>query len=75
DEQTNDEDNDEDSHWMNVKGDEIDDEGTNEEDDTNELYRDVNINLEGQDIQMANVQTTQVIEDTHVTLTPVNPEG
>nr|GEW43414.1 hypothetical protein [Tanacetum cinerariifolium] len=27
------------------------------------------------DIQMADVQTIQVIEDTHVTLTPVNPEG
>nr|GEV06701.1 hypothetical protein [Tanacetum cinerariifolium] len=27
------------------------------------------------DIQIEDVQTTQVIEDTHVTLTPVNPEG
>nr|GEV53416.1 hypothetical protein [Tanacetum cinerariifolium] len=60
DEKSNDEDNDEDSHGMNVEGDEIDDEGANEEDDVNELYRDVNINLEGQDIQMADVQTTQV---------------
>nr|GFD02406.1 hypothetical protein [Tanacetum cinerariifolium] len=38
-------------------------------------YRDVNINLEGRDVQMADVQTTQVIKDTHMTLTPVNPEG
>nr|GFB04767.1 hypothetical protein [Tanacetum cinerariifolium] len=52
-----------------------DDEGANKEDGANELYRDVNINLEGRDIQMENVQTTQVIEDTHVTLTLVNPEG
>nr|GEY36599.1 hypothetical protein [Tanacetum cinerariifolium] len=66
-----DEDNDEDSHGMNVKR----DEGVNEEDEANELYRDVNINLEDQDIQMEYVQTTQVIEDTHVTLTLVNPEG
>nr|GEU94253.1 hypothetical protein [Tanacetum cinerariifolium] len=29
----------------------------------------------GRDIQMADVHTTQVIEDTHVTLTPVNPDG
>nr|GEX34672.1 hypothetical protein [Tanacetum cinerariifolium] len=41
------EDNDDDSHGMNVEGDELDDEGENEEDDGNELYRDVNINLEG----------------------------
>nr|GEW64401.1 hypothetical protein [Tanacetum cinerariifolium] len=65
---------DEASHGMNVKGEELDDKGENEEDDGNELYRDVNINLEGQDIQMEDVQTTQVIEDTHVTLTPVNPK-
>nr|GFD40616.1 hypothetical protein [Tanacetum cinerariifolium] len=43
-ENTDDEDNDEDSHGMNVEG----DEGANEEDKANELYRDVNINLEGQ---------------------------
>nr|GFA87789.1 hypothetical protein [Tanacetum cinerariifolium] len=49
--------------------------GANEEDDADELYRDMNINLEGQNIQMADVQTTQVIKDTHVTLTPVNLEG
>nr|GEU57890.1 hypothetical protein [Tanacetum cinerariifolium] len=66
-----DKDNDEDSHFMNVEG----DEGANEVDEANELYRDVNINLEGRDVQMADVQTTQVIKDTHVTLTPVNPEG
>nr|GFA14527.1 hypothetical protein [Tanacetum cinerariifolium] len=60
---------DEDSHGMNVEG----DEGSNEKDEANELYRDVNINLEGRDIQMVDVQKTQVIEDNHVT--PVNPEG
>nr|GEX68609.1 hypothetical protein [Tanacetum cinerariifolium] len=48
DDKTDDEDNDEDSHGINVKGDEMDDEGENEEDYANELYRDVNINLEGQ---------------------------
>nr|GEW97878.1 hypothetical protein [Tanacetum cinerariifolium] len=39
----------------------------------------VNINLEGRDTKMTDAsrtiaQTTQVIEDTHVTITPVNPE-
>ncbi|GKB99965.1 hypothetical protein Tco_0986102 [Tanacetum coccineum] len=41
---------------------------------------DVNVNLEGRDTEMTNalrtiVQTTQVIEDTHVIITPVNPKG
>nr|GEV48680.1 RNA-directed DNA polymerase, eukaryota [Tanacetum cinerariifolium] len=45
-------------------------ENTNDDDDSH----DVNIDQEGRDIQMADVQTTQEIEDTHVTLTPVNPE-
>nr|GEY95275.1 hypothetical protein [Tanacetum cinerariifolium] len=64
-------DNDEDSHGMNVKG----DKGANEEDEAYKLYRDVNINLTGRDVQMVDVQTTQVIKDTHVTLTLLNPEG
>ncbi|GJX59577.1 hypothetical protein Tco_0290967 [Tanacetum coccineum] len=43
------------------------------------MYNDVNINLEGRDTKMtdallANVQTTQVIEDTHVIITAVTPE-
>nr|GEY45650.1 hypothetical protein [Tanacetum cinerariifolium] len=46
-----------------------------EEDDDDELYRDVNINLEGRDVQMTDVHTTQEFENTHVTLTPVNPDG
>nr|GEV74878.1 retrovirus-related Pol polyprotein from transposon TNT 1-94 [Tanacetum cinerariifolium] len=49
-------------------------EGLNADDDE-ELYRDVNINLEGRNIQMKDVHTTQVLEDTHVTLTSVNPDG
>nr|GEV29821.1 hypothetical protein [Tanacetum cinerariifolium] len=50
-------------------------EGQDAEDDDDELYRDVNVNLEGRDVQMTDVQTTQEFEDTHVTLTPVNPDG
>nr|GFD26323.1 hypothetical protein [Tanacetum cinerariifolium] len=50
-------------------------EGQDVEDDKDELYRDVNINLEGRDVQMRNVHTTQEFKDTHVTLTLVNPDG
>ncbi|GKE36053.1 hypothetical protein Tco_1455375 [Tanacetum coccineum] len=59
-----------------VKGEELNEEKTNEEDEVNELYRDVNINLERRDTEMtdANVQATQVIEDTHVIITVVTPE-
>nr|GFB54114.1 hypothetical protein [Tanacetum cinerariifolium] len=44
-------------------------EGYNEEEEEDELYRDVNIN-QGRGIQM-----TQEVEDSNVTLTPVNPDG
>nr|GFC33073.1 hypothetical protein [Tanacetum cinerariifolium] len=44
-------------------------EGHDEEEEEDELYRHVNINL-GRVIQ-----TTQEFEDSHVTLTPVNPDG
>nr|GEY40172.1 hypothetical protein [Tanacetum cinerariifolium] len=79
-ENTDDEDNDEDSHGMNVEGNKLDDEGVNKEDDGNELYRNMNINLEGRNIQMTDNQqtnflTTQEIKDTHVIITLVNPEG
>nr|GFC85669.1 hypothetical protein [Tanacetum cinerariifolium] len=40
-----------------------------QEEDAKELYRDVNIN------QARGLQVTQNVEDTHVTLTPVNPDG
>nr|GEX39356.1 hypothetical protein [Tanacetum cinerariifolium] len=74
-ESTNDEDNDEEIQGVNVEEGELD-----KEDKRNELYRDVNVNLEGRDVKMTdaqqkNVQTTQVIEDTHVIITPINPKG
>ncbi|GJW12337.1 hypothetical protein Tco_1578164 [Tanacetum coccineum] len=64
----------------NVEGEELDEEETNEKEEVNQLYRDVNVNLEGRDTEMtdallANVQTTQVIEDTHVIITAVTPEA
>nr|GEV06461.1 retrotransposon protein, putative, Ty1-copia subclass [Tanacetum cinerariifolium] len=43
-------------------------EGQDEEDEEDELYRDVNINL-GRGVQMADVHTTQEFKDSHVTLT------
>nr|GEX02386.1 hypothetical protein [Tanacetum cinerariifolium] len=64
-------DSDDKSHGMNVRG----DEGPDAKDDDDELYRYININLEGRDVQMTDVHTTQVLKDTHVTLTPVNPDG
>ncbi|GKA93698.1 hypothetical protein Tco_0815684 [Tanacetum coccineum] len=79
-ESTDDEESDEVTHGANVEGEELDEEETNEEDGANELYRDMNVNLEGRDTEMTDapstiIQTTQVIEDTHVIITPVNPEG
>nr|GEW99497.1 reverse transcriptase domain-containing protein [Tanacetum cinerariifolium] len=68
---SDDEGNDDASLGMNVGS----EEGLYAEDDDDELYRGVNINLEGRDVQMTDVHTTQVFEDTHVTLTPVNPDG
>ncbi|GKC07990.1 hypothetical protein Tco_0999600 [Tanacetum coccineum] len=58
----------------------IDEDANNEESERNELYRDLNVNLEGRDVelmdaQLTNVQTTQVTEDTYVIITPVIPEG
>ncbi|GJS94380.1 hypothetical protein Tco_0801348 [Tanacetum coccineum] len=76
---TDDEDSDEEIQSANVERDEQDEDDTNEEVKANELYRDVNINMIGRDTEMINaprtiIQTTQVIKDTHVIITPVNPE-
>ncbi|GJS12707.1 hypothetical protein Tco_0407179 [Tanacetum coccineum] len=63
----------------NVEKEKMDEEKTNEEDEVNEIYNDMNINLERRDIEMTNalqtnVQATQVIKDTHVIITVVTPE-
>nr|GEY39975.1 hypothetical protein [Tanacetum cinerariifolium] len=68
---SDDEGNDDENLCLNVGS----EEGHDVEDDEDELYRDVNINLEGRVVQMADVHTTQEFEDTHVTLTPINPDG
>ncbi|GJR10659.1 hypothetical protein Tco_0793311 [Tanacetum coccineum] len=72
-EESNDESNeesDEEVQGANTEEEEMDEEATHEEDEANELYRDVNVNLEGRDTVMTdaplpNVQTTQETEDTH----------
>nr|GEY82631.1 integrase, catalytic region, zinc finger, CCHC-type, peptidase aspartic, catalytic [Tanacetum cinerariifolium] len=69
-ENSDDEGNDDENLGLNVGR----DEGQDAEGDEDELYRDVNINLEGRVVQMADVHTTQEFEDTHVTLTSVNPD-
>nr|GEY65065.1 hypothetical protein [Tanacetum cinerariifolium] len=63
----------------NVEEEKLDEEKTNKEEEVNELYNDVNINLKERDIEMidnllANVQATQVIEDTYVIMTVVTPK-
>ncbi|GKA95090.1 hypothetical protein Tco_0817128 [Tanacetum coccineum] len=65
---------------MEVEGAKSDDDATYVEDQGNEAAEDTNANLEGRDDVMTDVilpqvQATQEIEDTHVTLTPVNPDG
>nr|GEX80244.1 hypothetical protein [Tanacetum cinerariifolium] len=69
-ESTDDEAYDEVTQGDNVEEEKLDEEKTNKEEEVNELYNDMNINLEGRDTKMtdallANVQATQVIEDTH----------
>ncbi|GJS90502.1 hypothetical protein Tco_0773138, partial [Tanacetum coccineum] len=79
-ESTDDEESDKVTHGANVEGEELDEEETNEEDEANELYRDVNVNLEGRDTEMIGaprtiIQPTQEIEETHVIITLVNLKG
>ncbi|GJU57883.1 monodehydroascorbate reductase [Tanacetum coccineum] len=57
-ESTDDEESEEVIHGANVEGEELDEEETNEEDKANELYRDVNVNLEGRDTEMTNAPCT-----------------
>ncbi|GKD59120.1 hypothetical protein Tco_1296629 [Tanacetum coccineum] len=63
-----------------VEGAKSDEDATFEEDQGNEAVKDTNTNLDGRDdvmtdVLLPQVQATQEIEDTHVTLTPVNPDG
>ncbi|GJU72588.1 hypothetical protein Tco_1263993 [Tanacetum coccineum] len=78
--ESSDDESNEEVQGANNEEEEMEEEATHEEDEANELYRDVNVNLEGRDTTMTdaplpNVQATQETEDTHVILTaPINPE-
>ncbi|GJY57571.1 hypothetical protein Tco_0456686 [Tanacetum coccineum] len=74
------EDSDNEVEGVDVEGEKSDEDATYVEDQGNEADRDTNANLEGRDdvkadVVLPQVQATQEIEDTHVTLTPVNPDG
>ncbi|GKD03163.1 hypothetical protein Tco_1178137, partial [Tanacetum coccineum] len=43
---------------VSIEGEELDEDETNEENEVNELYRDVNVNLEGRDTEMADAPLT-----------------
>ncbi|GKF67885.1 hypothetical protein Tco_0197564, partial [Tanacetum coccineum] len=45
---------------VNIEGEEIDEETNSKESEGNELYRDMNINLEGRDVEMTDAQPTNV---------------
>ncbi|GJX16406.1 hypothetical protein Tco_0217238 [Tanacetum coccineum] len=77
---SDDEDSDNEVEGVDVEGEKSDEDATYVEDQGNEADRDTNANLEGRDdvkadVVLPQVQATQEIEDTHVTLTPVNPDG
>ncbi|GJX81556.1 hypothetical protein Tco_0331037 [Tanacetum coccineum] len=77
---SDDEDSDNEIEGTNVEGAKSDEDATYKEDQGNEAVKDTNTNLEGRDdvmldVLLPQVQATQEIEDTHVTLTPVNPDG
>ncbi|GJU65875.1 hypothetical protein Tco_1247710 [Tanacetum coccineum] len=74
------EDSDNEVEGTNVEGAKSDEEATYEEDQGTEAVKDTKTDLDGRDEVMTDVilpqvQATQEIEDTHVTLTPVNPDG
>ncbi|GKA99341.1 hypothetical protein Tco_0827278 [Tanacetum coccineum] len=77
---SDDEDSNNEVEGMDDEGEKSDEDATYVEDQENEAVKDTNANLEGRDDVMTNVilpqvQATQEIEDTYVTLTPVNPDG
>ncbi|GJV48098.1 hypothetical protein Tco_1438310 [Tanacetum coccineum] len=66
---SDDEDSDDEDEGTNVEGAKTQEEATETEDQGNEEVKDTNTDLDGRDKVMTDV------EDTHVTLTPVNPDG
>ncbi|GJZ75018.1 hypothetical protein Tco_0639483 [Tanacetum coccineum] len=77
---SDDEDSDNKVEGVDVEGEKSDEDATYVEDQGNEADKDTNANLEGRDDVMTDVilpqvQATQEIKDTPVTLTSVNPDG
>ncbi|GJS34222.1 hypothetical protein Tco_0532604, partial [Tanacetum coccineum] len=77
---SDDEDSDNEVKGSNVEGAKSDEDATYKEDQENEAVEDTNTDLDGRnnvmtDVILPQVQATQEIEDTYVTLTPVNPDG
>nr|GEU72799.1 hypothetical protein [Tanacetum cinerariifolium] len=71
---------DDDDYGEVTQGGNDEDEKMDEVEEVNELYRDVNINLEGRDNEMTdipqtNLQGSQVTKDAHVILTTVTPKA
>ncbi|GJX96434.1 hypothetical protein Tco_0352232 [Tanacetum coccineum] len=66
---SDDEDSDDEDEGTNVEGEKTQEEATETKDQGNEEVKDTNTDLDGRDKVMTDV------EDTHVTLTPVNPDG
>ncbi|GJU24050.1 hypothetical protein Tco_1162671 [Tanacetum coccineum] len=60
-ESTDNEANDDVTHGDNVEGEELDEEETNEEEEVNELYKDVNVNLERRDTKMADANQSSSV--------------
>nr|GEW08272.1 hypothetical protein [Tanacetum cinerariifolium] len=72
-EERHDEKQDEEEEGVNIEEEKLDEDMTNEEEEVDELYNDVNINLEGRDTEMTDASLTN--EDTHVIMTVVTPEA
>ncbi|GJW85594.1 hypothetical protein Tco_0158739 [Tanacetum coccineum] len=78
-----DHDSDDDISWKSSEDDQDEDKNEDDtyvEDQGNEADKDTNANLKGRDdvkadVVLPQVQATQEIEDTYVTLTPINPDG
>ncbi|GJV59615.1 hypothetical protein Tco_1465715 [Tanacetum coccineum] len=72
-ESTNDEEYDEVTLCGNDEEEKLEEEKTNKEEEVNELYEDLNINLGRSDAEMIDAQNIQDTEDAHVTLTDEPP--
>ncbi|GKB55610.1 hypothetical protein Tco_0911796, partial [Tanacetum coccineum] len=66
---------DDETQGVSVDGEELDEEETNEEDKVKELYRDMNVNLEGRDTEMTDAPQTNIQGFTSNMLNPNSDTG